>query len=1061
MIHAAAPHFLWPFAVQYAAHQINLQPRVSLPETSPTLRWTGQVGDASAFRVWGSRAFVRDLSADKLSSRAVPCVFLGFPPDAPGWQFYHPTSRRVLSSQDVTFDESVPYYHAVEPVEVAADSGASRGAKPGCAESGGAAPGGAESGGTGPGGAEPGGARSGGAEPDRAEPGGATSGGAELGAAESGGVEPAGTGPGGPSGALSRRELPSPQELREWFARRKSRAAGAGGTASAGGSAAAGGTGAGDAPGAGPGGSTSTGCAGAAGPGGARTGGTVAAGPAGAPGAGAGGAAGVGVTGGTGAGAGVSAGGPAGAGAAGGTGTGGDAGVGADAGGAGVVPAGSGGAARPPPYFVPLLEQVLGLPPSSGPAPSLECPPPVQSESQLQLASPLPAPSPYAGPTGGLAERREPESRPKSPVRTARTCRRVPRPRPPAVPGTHQMALRPSTAPQHVPLPSPPASSLPALADLASDSLRAASPTVTRLLATVVTDPSFESTAASALVTELVDFAAHCRLDFATSLVAESASVCPPSVGGECDLSMDVLEDRQEEFQCFAAALHHLVSTLLAPKGDLDAPDIPTPRSYAEAIEGPYSSQWQAAMDAKMASWKSTGTYVDEVPPPGANIVSGMWIFRVKRPPGSPPVFKARYAARGFSQRQGVDYFQTFSPTPKMTTLRLRRPPGFTGSFPPGTQWSLRRPVYGLRQAPREWLDTLRTTLAALGFSPSTADPSLFLRTDTSLPPFYILVYVDDLVFATADTAGLAHVKSELQKRHTCTDLGELRSYLGFHITWHRARRTITLTQSHMVQQVLQRFDFTYSSPQATPLSTRHSLSALPSDESVEPSGQYPELVGCLMYLMTCTRPDLAYPLSILARYVAPGRHRPEHMAAGKRVLRYLCSTSGLGLVLGGRSPAVLSGHADASWVDDLATQQSSQGYTFSLGSGSVSWRSTRSSSVLSSSCEAEIYAGAMATQELRWLTYLLTDLGEPPSSPPVLYVDNKAMLALCREHRLEHKTKHIALRYFLARELQQRGQLRLAYVASQANTADIFTKALQPCDHQRFCTMLDCVVTL
>ncbi|CAI7774808.1 unnamed protein product, partial [Closterium sp. NIES-54] len=110
MIHAATPHFLWPFAVQYAAHQLNLQPRVSLPETSPTLLWTGKVGDASAFRVWGSRAFVRDLSADKLSPRAVPCVFLGFPPDAPGWQFYHPTSRRLLSSQDVTFDESVPYY---------------------------------------------------------------------------------------------------------------------------------------------------------------------------------------------------------------------------------------------------------------------------------------------------------------------------------------------------------------------------------------------------------------------------------------------------------------------------------------------------------------------------------------------------------------------------------------------------------------------------------------------------------------------------------------------------------------------------------------------------------------------------------------------------------------------------------------------------------------------------------------------------------------------------------------------------------------------------------------
>ncbi|CAI5509020.1 unnamed protein product, partial [Closterium sp. Naga37s-1] len=584
-------------------------------------------------------------------------------------------------------------------------------------------------------------------------------------------------------------------------------------------------------------------------------------------------------------------------------------------------------------------------------------------------------------------------------------------------------------------------SSLPALADPESDSLRAASPTVPRLLATAVTDPSFESSAASSLVAELVDFAAACRLDYAASLVAESESesVCPPSVGGECALGTDVLEDRQEEFECFAAALPHLVSMLVAPEGDPDAPDIPTPRSYAEAMEGPYSSQWQTAMDAEMASWKSTGTYVDEVPPPGANIVSGMWIFRVKRPPGSPPVFKARYVARGFSQREGVDFFQTFSPTPKMTTLRvllhvaaqrdyelhsldfstaflqgslheeiwLRRPPGFTGSFPPGTQWSLRRPVYGLRQAPREWHDTVRTTLVALGFAPSTTDPSLFLRTDTTLPPFYVLVYVDDLVFATADTEALAHVKSELQKRHTCTDL------------------------------------------------------ALPSDESVEPSGPYPELVGCLMYLMTCTRPDLAYPLSILARYVAPGRHRKEHMDAAKRVLRYLCSTSGMGLVLGGRSDVVLTGHSDASWADDQATQRSSQGYTFSLGSGSVSWRSTRSSSVLSSSCEAEIYATAMAAQELRWLTYLLTDLGERPRSPPVLYVDNKAAIALCEEHRLEHRTKHIALRYFLARELQQRGQLRLRYVATRANTADVFTKALQPCDHQRFCTVLGLVPTL
>ncbi|CAI7749294.1 unnamed protein product [Closterium sp. NIES-53] len=779
MIHAAAPHFLWPFADQYAAHQINLQPRVPLPETTPTLRWTGKVGDASVFRVWGSQDFVRDASADKLSSRAVPSVFLGFHLDAPGWQFYHPTFRRVLSSQASRLT------NLVEPVEVAVDSGAARGAEPA-----GAGTEGAEAGVTASEGAEPGGA-----EPERVEPGGA--------------------------------ELGAPLSASEWYARRCRRAAGA--EAVGGASGAAGAAGGASRSGA-AGGAAGAGAAGAAGPGGARTGGTRA--------AGAGGAAGVGAAG---AGA-VATGGASGAGAVGGTGAGGAAGVvvgdpGAE--GTGAVSVVSGGAARLRPYYVPLLQHVLGLPPSTGPTPPLLSSPPVQSQSQLQPASPMPGPSPYAGPTRGLTERREPKSRPvspeshpaspesrsESPVHTVRAGRRVSRPRPPPVPGTHSITLHPSTAPQRVPLPSPPASSLPDGPYPESDSLRATSPTVTRFLANAVSDPLFESSAASALVAELVDFAAACRLDYATSLIAESASasVCPPSVGGECALGTNVLEDRQEEFECFATAVPHLVSMLLAPEGDPDAPDIRTPRSYAEAIEGPYSSQWQAAMDTEMASWESTCTYVDEVPPPGANIISGMWIFRM-----TTLWVLLHVAAQRDYEVHSLDFSTAFLQGSQHEEIWLRRPPGFTRSFPAGTQWILWRPVYGLRQAPREWHDTLRTNLAALG-----------------------------------------------------------------------------------------------------------------------------------------------------------------------------------------------------------------------------------------SSCEAEIYAGAMAAQELRWLTYLLTDLGEAPRSPPVLYVDNKAMLALCQEHRLEHRTKHIALRYFLARELQQRGQLRLAYVASQANTTDVFTKVLQPCDHQRFCTVLGLVPTV
>ncbi|CAI7810567.1 unnamed protein product, partial [Closterium sp. NIES-53] len=678
MIHAAAPHFLRQFAVRYAAHKFNLWPHVSLPETSPTLRWTGEVGDASVFRVWGSRAFVRDTSADKLSARAIPCVFLGFVPDAPGGLFYQPTSRRVFPSQDVTFDEPIPFYRLFSyrsgpppppplflalgpptvdplppqglapsgvsqvdplpgpaPVQVAVGSDAARGAA-----SGGAEPGGAES--------------------EGAETGGAKPGGVETGGAEPGGAEPEGVEPGGSAGASPRLSL---QQLCEWFVGRARLRRGA---AVVGGARAAGAGGAGVAAGAGVTGGTAV-----TDPGGARTRGTRAARTGGVEGAGARDPTESGATGASGAGAGgEGVGGPC----AGGTGVGDTGTGGAGAGGARAVDPGY--AVRPRPYFVPLLQQ--------------------------------------------------PASRPVLPIRTAR---HIPRSRPPPVPGTHAMTLRPSSVPLRVPLPASPKSSLPEVPDPESNRACAASPTVACLLATAVTYPSFESAAASALVPELLDFAAACHLDYATALVAESASANPPSVGGECALGTDVLEDRQEDFECLAAAVPRFASMLLAPEGDPDAPDIPTPRSYAEEITGPYSSQWQAAMDAEMASWKSTGTYVDEVPPHGANIVDGMWIFRVKRPPGSPPAFKARYVARGFSQRQGVEYFHTFSPTPKMTTLWvllhvaaqreyelhsldfstaflqgslheeiwLRCPPGFTGSFPAGTRWSLRRPVYGLR----------------------------------------------------------------------------------------------------------------------------------------------------------------------------------------------------------------------------------------------------------------------------------------------------------------------------------------------------------------------------
>ncbi|CAI7756860.1 unnamed protein product [Closterium sp. NIES-54] len=278
-------------------------------------------------------------------------------------------------------------------------------------------------------------------------------------------------------------------------------------------------------------------------------------------------------------------------------------------------------------------------------------------------------------------------------------------------------------------LPSPPESSLTTSSSTpVTDYYYTYRPILSRILASLVTDPRASLSSVSTLTAAVTDFATTRCLDYATRVVA-----APPtralSIRGEYASGCDAPEDRQFELEFLAAASPLLCAMLLAPEGDSDALDIPTPHTYAEAVPGPWASQWRAAMDAEVASYRSTCTYVDEVPPSGANVVQGMWIFKVKRPPGSPPDFKARYVARGSSQHKGVDFFQTFAPTSKMTTVQvllhvaahrdyelhsldlstaflqgslhkevwLSRSSGFTDTFPPGTQWRLRRPVCSLR----------------------------------------------------------------------------------------------------------------------------------------------------------------------------------------------------------------------------------------------------------------------------------------------------------------------------------------------------------------------------
>ncbi|CAI7783344.1 unnamed protein product, partial [Closterium sp. NIES-53] len=815
MTHARAPHFLWPYTVRYATHQLNLWPRVSQTEVSPTSLWTGSPGAASRFRVWGCLALARDTSTEKILPRAVSCVYPSrglpvppaplflnsAPPPAPLVQPPPPGPALSGVSHATPPPSVAPQVQPLSPQSSSQPTvdpaGASFcGEDPGGASSRGARVGaesvpvrGPGSGGAGVG-AEP--VTAGDSSLRGAGVSGAVPGGATIGGAPSTGLGEPGTDPHQARVRRAREEqLQLDQEERELeqqqveLQRLEQQ-----------------------------------------------------------------------------------------------------------------PEQEQPQQQQPPPPPISGL-RTLGLPSPSPPSPPS---PPVCGPSLLPpdpstavFPPPLPPLSPPLSHT--WPSRRSPRARPSSPVpftdlRTALFCSSPPRLSPSVLPSPLEPALTAS------------------LSTPVTDFYRTYRPVLSRVLASLVTDPRASMSSVSALTTAVTEFASTRCLDYATSLVA-APPTSPLAVGVESALGCDALEDRPFELEFLAATSPHLCAMLLAPEGDPDALDISTPRTYAEAVSGPWASQWRAAMDSEMASYRSTVTYVDEVPPLGANVVDGMWILRVKRSQGSPPVFKARYVARGFSQHEGVDFFQTFAPTPKITTLR-----------------------------------------------PSSTDLSLFVRRGST--PFFVLVYVDDLVFATANRVVLADVKLELQKRHSCTDLGELHHYLGLHITRDKAARTITLSQSHMVQHVLQRFELQHSTVQRIPLAVDHRLTGSFLDEPFEPSGPYAELVGCLISLDSCCEGG-----------------------------EYLATTSGMGLVLGGRQDVVLIGHCDSSYTDDAETHRSTQGYCFSLGSGAVSWRSTRSSLVSTSTGEAEIYDRAMAAQELCWLTFLHTDLSERPSSALTLFTDN------------------------------------------------------------------------
>lgn len=531
----------------------------------------------------------------------------------------------------------------------------------------------------------------------------------------------------------------------------------------------------------------------------------------------------------------------------------------------------------------------------------------------------------------------------------------------------------------------------------------------------------------------------------------------------------------------------HCLKVIVEGESGCKAHEIPTPQTWQEALSGQWAAEWLESMVREIAGLDQSKTFKRVAKDKAGNILHCKWVYRIKRRPDGTPLFKSRLCIKGCQQKEGVDYFETYAPTARHVSVRvvlhlaatlglhvrvldveqafvhgeleervyMAPPPGLGEAypFPTGEVWQLQKPLYGLKQAPRQWHEKLKGVLRKLGYVPAHGDPSLFVKTDAQGD--WILVYVDDMLLLSKTEAALDRLRDQLKEEFPIKDLGDVGQYLGMEVARDWEKKEIRLTQARYVKDLLRKFGGEEIKEYDTPLQVNHGL-VLPKDQDLplpQPD-RYPELVGSLMYLMVCTRPDLAHALSVLSRFVGPGRHGSSHWKAALRVLGYVKRTSHLGLVLGGAS-AQLTGYSDSSWADDQLDRRSSQGHCFTLGQGVISWRASRSPAVALSSCEAELYAACAASQESVWLGELLQTLGCVQEHPPILWCDNTSTISLTKDAVFSGRSKHIEARYYFVRELVQAGRLQTAHIPGTDNVADIFTKPLLSDDHYKLVAKL------
>ena len=500
------------------------------------------------------------------------------------------------------------------------------------------------------------------------------------------------------------------------------------------------------------------------------------------------------------------------------------------------------------------------------------------------------------------------------------------------------------------------------------------------------------------------------------------------------------------------------------------------PTTFKEAVSSDDAGLWKQAMDEEIASLHENGTWTLEELPAGVKPVPCKWVYKIKHDAdGNIERYKARLVAKGYQQVAGVDFDEVYAPVSKHASLRfllsmvaiddmelhqldvktaflngeleeelyMCQPPGYEEG-PPGTVCRLRKALYGLRQAPRAWHTKLKQELEKMGFVASSSDPSLYVLhlEDRSI---YVLAYVDDLLVAANALSDVQRVKQLLMSAFDARDLGEAKLFIGMEIVRDRHAKELKLVQQKYAEQVVTRFGLAETRRRAAlqvPLTVVGAKLAREGSEPLDTS-VYPfsEVVGALMYLSVCTRPDISHAVGVLARFMsAPQKH---HWDAAKSLLRYVHGTTDFGIMFGGRDAVRgLQGYCDADYAGDVDTRKSTTGYVFTLNGGAVSWSSRLQPTVAVSTAEAEYMSAASAVKEALWLRKLAALFGIGVG-PVHLYCDNQAALKLVKHPIASMRSKHIDVQHHFVRERAARGEVVFEYISTDDMVADCMTKAL------------------